>query len=99
MDEIVPRYENGESAAVLADEYGVGTNTMKRRLQDAGAMSPLARISTPEGIRALTQEYENGTTLDTLSARYGPSRLTIKQLLKKNGVTIRRRGPRSSRNR
>ncbi|WP_331737771.1 helix-turn-helix domain-containing protein [Streptomyces sp. NBC_00019] len=99
MHEIVPRYQSGESAAALADEYGVSATTLKTRLQDAGAMSPLARISTPEGNRALVQEYENGATLDSLSARHGPSRLTIKRLLEENGVTIRRRGPRSSRNR
>ncbi|WP_405653893.1 hypothetical protein [Streptomyces sp. NBC_00019] len=100
MDEIVPRYESGESsAAVLADEYGVSATTLKRRLQDAGAMSPLARISTPQGIRALAQEYDNGATLDSLSARYGPSRLKIKRLLEENGVTIRRRGSRSGRSR
>jgi DNA-directed RNA polymerase specialized sigma24 family protein len=108
VDEIVRRYADGFSTETIAEVLEVSPQTVTRRLLDAGVkLRP--RGAKPNGVpspvrdslpaREVVLRYEFGWSLEDLAAEYGVSHPTIKALLVREGVEMRKAGTRGGRGR
>jgi DNA invertase Pin-like site-specific DNA recombinase len=98
-DEVVSRYQTGDSLAKLADAYGTSPNTIKRLLeqhhverrpahQKFSEVSPhQRRQGVVESLPAskVISEYRDGASLAALAASYGVSVNSIRRLMDAHG--------------
>lgn len=89
--EIAQRYEAGETAQVLADEFGVARSSLVSMLR-ARHVVVRRRALSAQQIGALCSAYETGTTIAALEASTGIPHGSIQRALKSAGVEMRPRG-------
>jgi uncharacterized protein (DUF433 family) len=90
IEEIISYYQSGMTTTQLAEKYGVGKNTIYRRLKKNGVKTPprdKSKIKLP--IEEIISYYQSGMTTYQLGEKYGVTFSTIRDRLKKNGVKLR----------
>ena len=101
-DEVITRYRSGCTLKQLAAAYGTSDNTVKRLLQRHGVplrtASQAARLnaqsSDPElgaRDRQIVEAYNAGASTVTIGKRYGLGSSSVRNILLRNGVTMRTR--------
>jgi hypothetical protein len=89
--EIVERYEGGETAQVLADEFGVAKSALLILLRSRSVVVR-RRSLTDEQVSHLAREYTSGKTIAQLETATGIPHGTIQRALSNAGVKMRPRG-------
>ena len=90
VEEIISEYQSGMTTAQLGEKYGVGTNTIYRRLKENDVKPPprdKSKIKLP--IEEIISYFQSGMTTYQLGEKYGVTFSTIRERLKKNGVKLR----------
>ena len=87
MKEIISYYESGMPATKIGEKYGVGQNTILKRLSENGVKIRPKKINLP--MEEIISEYESGMTTYQLGEKYGVHNGTIRHRLKKIGVKLR----------
>jgi hypothetical protein len=89
--EIVARYEAGETAQALADEFGVARSALLSMLRSRSVVVRRGAL-TDKQIEELGRAYSSGATIASLEADTGIPHGTIQRGLKMAGVEMRPRG-------
>lgn len=90
--------EENASGIEIAKHLGIGETTVYRELRRRGVKLDIAsryanqRKTTPEQDQEMARLYTEGWTADQLAERYSVNAGTIKFRLKRNNITLRRRG-------
>lgn len=88
LDNLIERYEAGETVEKLASEIGIGPTTLLVKMRRAGVTHRnWERVSIPTD--EIVARYIAGETEQALAAAYGVTRGAIRVRLKKSGVYIR----------
>lgn len=89
--EIAERYEAGETAQALADEFDVARSALVNLLRSRNIVVR-RRALTEKQIKGLRRAYEAGATIAALETETGVPHGTIQRALKSAGVEMRPRG-------
>lgn len=97
VDEIVRRYQRGESATALASEYTIAPSALLRLFRERHVVVRSNRL-TSEQDATLAREYEAGATMAELEEKYALSHGAVYRALRRVGVQTRASGrrPRSA---
>ncbi len=87
IEQIVTKYQQGESTYELAKEFNCHRNTIANSLRKQGIKVSIEKINLEEAIKL----YELGWTTKQLAERYSMSDNTVSRRLKANGVKMRTR--------
>lgn len=85
-EEIIRRYEAGESCVVIAEAFNISDRTVLNRLQEAGVPCGHVVLDTAEIVR----RYKAGETTAQIGQSLGVSANTILNRLRDAGVAMRR---------
>lgn len=91
VDEVVERYEAGESANVLAIEFGVHRGNVVRQLKARGVVVRY-RIMSDEDLALAETLYEQGQSLAKVGDEFGVAAWTVLAAFKRAGIPTRSRG-------
>lgn len=95
LDDIIRRYQGGESVAKIAASLGVGKSTVQKRLRDAGvmrtlqeatALRPKHRPETIEKLDEVVKLRQSGLTQREIGERFGVPQATVSNWLLSRGV-------------
>lgn len=95
VDEIVRRYQDGESATSLAKEHGVAPSALLNLMREQKVVVRKRFIST-ELAAQMAEQYQAGATVAELQATHGRSHNAVLRALKSAGVVMRPAGRRLS---
>ncbi len=95
VDEIVRRYQLGESATSLAKEYGVAPSALLSLMREQNVVVR-ERFISPELAETMAGEYRAGATVAELEERHGRSHNAVLRALRSVGVEMRATGRRRS---
>lgn len=87
IEQIVQRYQNGESTYKLAKEFDCHRSTIANNLRKQGIEVSIEKINLEEAIKL----YELGWTTKQLAERYHMSDNAVSRRLKKAGIRMRTR--------
>ena len=87
IEQIVQRYQNGESTYELAEAFNCHRSTIANNLRKHGIKVSIEKINLEEAIML----YESGWTTKQLADRYHISDNAVSRRLKKAGVEMRTR--------
>lgn len=87
IEQIVQRYQNGESTYKLAKEFNCHRSTIANNLRKQGIEVSIEKINLEEAIKL----YELGWTTKQLAERYHMPDNTVSRRLKKAGIRMRTR--------
>lgn len=93
------RYTKGESTVMLGHDYGITPGYVGLLLKEAGVTlrtelkQPPASFS-PQQTQEIIASYLGGESQTSIAKRVRSTQQTIKNLLKSNGVPLRRKGQR-----
>ena len=90
-EEVIRRYEAGETAQALAEEFKVSKTALLALLRQNNVVVR-RRALTDDQIADLAQRYEAGKTIAALEAETGIPHASIQRALKRAGVQLRPRG-------
>ena len=96
VEEIVRRYEAGESARSLAAEYGVAASALIRLLRENNVVVRRRKVTDKEA-RAMARDYTAGATMVDLEDKYRLSHGAVYRALYRVGVETRASAPRKRR--
>lgn len=96
IEDIVQRYEAGESARALAEEYGVAASALIRLLRENNVVVRRRKVRDKEA-RAMARDYEAGATMVELEDKYRLSHSAVYRALHRIGVETRASAPRKRR--
>lgn len=91
--EIVRRFEAGESARQLAEEYQVAASALLRLLRERNVVVR-KRVITDNETQELARQYEAGATMAELEATHRLSHGAVFRALRRAGVVTRPSAPR-----
>jgi DNA-binding NarL/FixJ family response regulator len=91
-EELVRRYDAGETVKALAAEFGMHHQTVRAAVAESGVPVRTRERLTAEQISEITRLYEAGRTTTEIGARYGVYASTIQRQLKRVGVPLRKPG-------
>lgn len=90
VDELVERYQAGESLMALAIAWNASPSVVRRELVERGIDIRPAPSTPPrrsvEEVEELARRYRAGATYAALGKEQGVSRERIRQILRKHGV-------------
>lgn len=89
--EIVQRYQDGEKAQTIADDFSVSRNAVLNLLR-ANHIVVRRQPPTDEQIHQLVDGYESGLTIAELAKRHHVSTGAVRNVLKSRVVAMRPRG-------
>lgn len=93
IEEVVRRYEAGESARALASESGVAPSALIRLLRERNVVVRM-QVVTPDQEVAMAQEYEGGMTVAELETKHRLSHGAVLRVLHRMDVEMRAKAPR-----
>ncbi|KQZ84137.1 hypothetical protein ASD56_08980 [Microbacterium sp. Root166] len=93
MADIIHRYEAGESARSLSEQYGVSTSAVVNLLRDNAVVVKKRRVTNAEA-KAMAEEYEAGATVAVIENKHKVSHGAVLRSLHRSGVAMRAKGPR-----
>ena len=93
IDELLERYERGESVRQLASAYGIHRHTVSAHLERQGIQrrGPNRKL-TDEQCAKIADLYSAGRSLAQIGEQFGAHAKTISNELRKLGVKIRPQG-------
>lgn len=95
IDEVVHRYEAGQSARSLAQEFEIAPSALLRLLREQNIVVR-QQVVSPELEQLMAQDYEAGLTVAELKDKYGISHGTVLRAMHRAGVEMRAKMPRKS---
>jgi hypothetical protein len=93
IENVVLRYESGESARSLASDFDVATSALIRLLRERNVVVRRQTI-TPEQEQMMARDYESGMTVAELKDKHGISHGAVLRALHRLGVEMRAKAPR-----
>jgi len=93
VDEIIRRYEAGESARSLAAEFGVAPSALIRLLRERNVVVRRQTITSDQE-EMMARDYESGMTVAELKEKHGISHGAVLRALHRLGVEMRGKQPR-----
>lgn len=95
VEDLVARYEAGESTRALATDFGRGRETVSRALRNAGVeLRRKRRRLTDTNVTEAAHLYSEGWTLSQLGQKFNVGQETIRRELLRAGHQLRPRGGR-----
>lgn len=88
VDDLVDRYQSGESIRALADAFRMHRTTISAQLKARGAMVHARQLSAPETAEVI-RRYEQGWSLVRVAEDFGISDTRVARLLHQAGVPTR----------
>jgi len=95
IDNVIQRYESGESARSLATEIGIAPSALLRLFRERN-VTVQPRFVTPEQGQAMAKDYTAGMTVVQLEAKYRFSHNAVLRALRNAGVEMRPTGRRKN---
>jgi hypothetical protein len=92
IEDVVRRYEAGQSARTLAAESGVAPSALLRLLRERNVIVR-RQVVTPEQDQTMAREYEDGMTMADLETKHGLSHGAVLRALHRSGVEMRAKAP------
>lgn len=86
---IAARYEAGESAKALSQEYGVSRDGVTKLLMSTGIAIRTRFVVTPEAAVRIVELYESWLTVRQVAAEVGCAYGTVRGVLHDNGGEVR----------
>lgn len=86
---IISRYEAGESALALSQDYGISRDGVRRLLKHAGVAIRTQFVVTPKTARQIVQLYESGLTIRQVAVQVGCAYGTVRSVLHENDAEVR----------
>ena len=86
---ILARYDAGESALALSQEYGISRDGLRRLLKHAGVAIRTQFVVTPKVARQIVQLYESGLTIRQVAVQVGCAYGTVRGVLHENDAEVR----------
>lgn len=86
---ILSRYEAGESALALSQEYDISRDGLRRLLKRAGVTIRTQFVVTPKVTQQIVQLYERGLTIKQVAVKVGCSYGTVRNVLHENDAEVR----------
>jgi hypothetical protein len=93
IGQIVGRYETGESARSLAQEFTLAPSALLRLLREQNVVVR-QQVVSPELEQVMAREYEAGLTVAELKDKHGFSHGAVLRSLHRAGVEMRAKAPR-----
>lgn len=93
VEQILQKYQAGESARSLAQQHGVSTSAVVNLLRDNCITVKKRRVSDTEA-RQMAKEYRAGATMRELESKYDLSHGAVGRALHRVGVEMRAKAPR-----
>jgi hypothetical protein len=93
IEDVVRRYEAGESARTLASEFGVAPSALLRLLRERNVVVR-RQVITPDQEQLMARDYESGMTMAELEMKHGLSHGAVLRALHRVGVEMRPKAPR-----
>ena len=93
IENVVRRYEAGESARSLATESGVAPSALLRLLRERNVVVR-RQVVTPEQEELMARDYESDVTMAELETKHGLSHGAVLRALHRVGVEMRAKAPR-----
>ena len=93
IEEIVRRYEAGESARTLATESGVAPSALLRLLRERNVVVR-RQVVMPDQEAMMARDYEAGKTMAEIEEKHGLSHGAVLRALQRVGVEMRAKAPR-----
>lgn len=91
IEELVTRYNQGESARALGQEFGVSKTGLRELLLSEGVQFRKQGLA-PADIERAAQLYESGLTIAEVASQVGFSYSAVRAALHKRGVPLRAAG-------
>jgi len=95
IDEVVQRYESGESARSLAGRFEVAPSALLRLLRERNVVVR-RRVVTHEMEQELARDYESGMTVAAIETKHELSHNAVLRALHRAGVEMRKSGRQKS---
>jgi Mor family transcriptional regulator len=95
VDQIVLRYETGESARSLAQEFEIAPSALLRLLREQNVVVR-QQVVSPELEQLMARDYEAGLTVAELKDKYAISHGAVLRALHRAGLEMRAKAPRKS---
>lgn len=92
---IVEMYDNGRTYREIQGEIGCSSSTIRRAIKDSDVELKGRGTSpkfSPDEEQEILREYEAGATLADLAEKYDSNRVTISEVIKRQGGETRGRG-------
>lgn len=93
IDDVMQRYQAGESARALATEFRTAPSALLRLLRDQNVVVRQQAV-TPQQEQQMAQEYESGMTMAELETKHRLSHGAILRALHRSGAVMRAKAPR-----
>lgn len=88
IDELVAKYEAGESSTALVADYGIAKATVLKLLRTNGATIRRQGL-TPADVKHAIGLYRDGRSLAWIGDQLSVSPMTVSSALKRSGITLR----------
>ena len=86
---IVSRYQAGDSAKALSQDFEISRDGVVRLLRDAGVTTRPQNVVTPQATDQIVQLYAGGLTIRQVVEQVGYSFGTVQRVLNKHGGVMR----------
>ena len=93
VEEMIRRYEAGESATALATAHGVAPSALIRQLRESHVVVK-KRLVPDDVAKTMAEDYQVGATMRELETKYGLSHGAVLRALHHLGVQMRAKAPR-----
>lgn len=93
IEDIVRRYEAGESARTLAADSGVAPSALLRLLRERNVVVR-RQVVTPDQEQTMAQDYAAGMTMAEIEEERGLSHGAVLRALHRTGAEMRAKAPR-----
>lgn len=93
IEDVVRRYEAGESARTVAAESSVAPSSLLRLLRERNVVIR-RQIVTPDQEELIARDYEAGLTIAEIETKHGLSHGAVLRALHRMGVEMRAKAPR-----
>jgi len=88
VDELVNRYQYGESIRALAEAFEMHRTTISAQLKARGVLVPARQLTARETAQVI-RRYEQGWSLVRVAERFGISDTRVARVLREAGVATR----------
>jgi DNA-directed RNA polymerase specialized sigma24 family protein len=93
IEDVIRRYEAGESARSLAAEVGIAPSALIRLLRERNVVVRRQTV-TPDQEEMMARDYEAGMTVAELKEKHGISHGAVLRALHRLGIEMRSKAPR-----
>lgn len=91
MEQVVDRYQNGESQAAIAAALGLKRSVVRRVLVDRGVPLRVRRPTSEETRRAVLKMHAKRKSIKKISSELGLNLTTVYRILRRAGRVKKKR--------